>query len=105
MPYQFPIPAVPMLQESLDIAMYYLEHTRQAYPFSETERFCAEVIFQEWYAGRRHRLWLANRAIVALEQARKEARWERRERPRPGFGHQRLTAAELRRLAQDWISV
>jgi hypothetical protein len=58
----------PALQESLDIAIQYLELTGQAFPYSETERRCAEIIVEEWRVGRRHRIWLANKAIVSVEQ-------------------------------------
>ena len=51
MAYEFPIP---LLQKSLDTAMNYLEQTGQAYPLSQTRRFCAEVIYKEWKVGRRH---------------------------------------------------
>jgi hypothetical protein len=76
MSYLFPIPQVPALEDALDIAMDYLERTGQAFPLSQTERFCGQVIFEEWATGRRHRVWLANRAIGAVEQARK-ANWFR----------------------------
>ena len=59
----------PVLQSSLDIALDYLELTKQAYPFSKTEVSCARVILDEWLRGgwRRHPIWLANKAIVAIE--------------------------------------
>jgi hypothetical protein len=47
MPYPWPLdnPDV-ALQDALDIAMDYLEFTGQAYPFSETERLCAQTIMK-----------------------------------------------------------
>lgn len=75
MPSEFTIPH-PLRQKALVIAMHYLEQTAQAYPFSQTKRFCAQVIEEEWEKGRRHPVWLANKAITALEQARKE-NWAR----------------------------
>ncbi|MET3840583.1 hypothetical protein ABIE49_002661 [Bradyrhizobium sp. OAE829] len=60
----------PVLQSSLDIALAYLEATRQAYPYSMTEAVCARIILDEWLAANRkcrHRIWLANKAIVAIE--------------------------------------
>jgi hypothetical protein len=79
MPYEAsasaPVP-VPLLQQSLHIAMHYLQQTGQAFPISQTQNFCSDVIFEEWKHGRRHPVWLANKAIVALERAR-EAHWSR----------------------------
>jgi hypothetical protein len=60
----------PVLQASLDIALSYLEATKQAYPYSMTEVVCARIILDEWLVGSqkcRHRIWLANKAIVAIE--------------------------------------
>lgn len=48
----------------------------QAYPLSRMKRSCAQVICQEWKPGRHHPVWLANKAIRALKQAR-EAHWFR----------------------------
>jgi hypothetical protein len=59
--------------EALAIALNYLELTRQAYPYSETRWKCAQVIADEWNAGKRHRIWLANKAIVAIENCRRQA--------------------------------
>jgi hypothetical protein len=74
MPYPFPqAMGDPALQQALDIAMDYLEYTGQSFPYSETERVCALTILNEWHSGKRHRIWLANKAIVAIEQAMKPA--------------------------------
>jgi hypothetical protein len=59
-----------VLDEALDIALDYLEFTRQAYPFSETQEVCAETILQSWRLGVRHRIRLANDAIMAIENRR-----------------------------------
>jgi ATP/maltotriose-dependent transcriptional regulator MalT len=68
MPYPWPIEyAEVTLQEALDIALDYLESTKQAFPFSEVEKTCAHVILDAWKAGMRHRIKLANSAIVAIE--------------------------------------
>jgi hypothetical protein len=73
MPYPWPIEfADSRLQEALDIALDYLELTRQAYPFSEVEKACALVILTAWKRGVRHRVRLANYAIVAIEQRRQK---------------------------------
>jgi hypothetical protein len=69
MPYPWPIEQADVtLQEALDIAIYYLECTSQAYPFSEVERICACNILAAWKAGTKHRIRLANYAIVAIER-------------------------------------
>jgi hypothetical protein len=73
MPHETPIP-ISVMQKSLAIAMHYLLKTGQAYPLSQIRHFCAEVMYREWNAGRRHPVWLANKAIGALERAR-EAYW------------------------------
>ncbi|MET3844024.1 hypothetical protein [Bradyrhizobium sp. OAE829] len=68
-PWPFESPD-PVLQASLDIALDYLEATRQAYPYSMTEVVCARIILDEWLTGGRkcrHQIWLANKAIVAIE--------------------------------------
>jgi hypothetical protein len=69
MPYPWPIEfADSRLQEALDIALDYLEFTRQAVPFSEVERICANNILAAWKAGTKHRIRLANYAIVGIER-------------------------------------
>ena len=69
MPYPWPITDADVtLQDALDIALNYLEVTKQAYPFSETEQACAAVILAGWRSGVRHRIRLANNAIVAIER-------------------------------------
>jgi hypothetical protein len=67
--YPWPIADADLvLQEALDIAMDYLEFTGQAYPFSATQRFCAQTILRAWRAGRTHRIRLANDAINGIEK-------------------------------------
>lgn len=57
------------LNESLEIAMDYLEGTGQAYPFSETQVKAADAILVAWQADVRHRIRLANVGVVAIQQA------------------------------------
>jgi hypothetical protein len=57
-----------MLQDAMDIALDYLEFTRQAEPFTQVERVCANIILAAWKAGIRHRIKLANSAITAIER-------------------------------------
>jgi hypothetical protein len=72
--YPWPFAETDMtLEEALNIAMDYLELTRQAYPFSETQRICARVILQSWRQGTRHRIRLANDAIRVIEALQKPA--------------------------------
>ena len=74
MPYPWPLAeADVVLEEALDIAMYYLEFTDKAFPFSETQRICANAILQGWRRGTRHRIRLANDAINAVENGRAPA--------------------------------
>jgi hypothetical protein len=69
MSYPWPLAETDLvLEEALDIALDYLECTGQAFPFSETQRQCAHVILDKWRAGVKHRIKLANYAIVAIEQ-------------------------------------
>lgn len=58
-----------VLREALDIAMDYLEFTGQAY--IGTERICANTILRSWRRGTKHRIRLANDAIVAIEKSSK----------------------------------
>jgi hypothetical protein len=69
MPYPWPFEAPdPVLQSALDIALRYFELTNQAHPFSTAQVACARVILDERLTGEwRHALWLANKAIVAIE--------------------------------------
>lgn len=57
------------LNESLEIAMDYLEGSGQAYPYSETQVKAADAILAAWRVGARHRIRLANVGIVAVQQA------------------------------------
>ena len=55
------------LNEALEIAMDYLELTRQAYPYSETQVWAADAILAAWRSGVRHKIRLANYAIGVVE--------------------------------------
>jgi hypothetical protein len=66
--YQWPVFVTDsVVLEAFDIALDYLERSGQAYPYSETQHICAKIIFDEWNEGKRHPIWLANKAIVAVE--------------------------------------
>jgi hypothetical protein len=67
---QWPHDIDPVLQEAFDIALDYLEFTGQAFPFQETQEECARIVIDEWAAGRKHRIWLANKAVAAIELKR-----------------------------------
>jgi hypothetical protein len=55
------------LNEVLKIAVDYLQLTRQAYPYSETQVWAAEAILAAWRSGVRHKIRDANYAIGAVE--------------------------------------
>ena len=62
--------ADPAIQSALDIALGYLQFTNQMRSDGTTEVACARVILDEWLTGgsrHQHPLWLANKAIVAIE--------------------------------------
>jgi hypothetical protein len=56
------------MDEALDTAMNYLEHTGQAERFIVVQRVAATAIVTAWKMGERHRLRLANIAIKAVER-------------------------------------
>ena len=55
------------LNEALEIAMDYLELTRQAYSYSEMQVRAADAILAAWRSGVRHKIRLANFAIGAVQ--------------------------------------
>ena len=67
MAYPWPL-TDPVLQESLDIALDYLEFTGQATPFIPTQWLCANAILTGWSNGERRRVALANFAIEVIEK-------------------------------------
>jgi len=73
-PYPWPIANPdPKLQEALDVAPDYLEFTGQTSPYSEVEMACATIILGVWEIGIRHRIRMANCAIVAIEEIKTAA--------------------------------
>ena len=56
------------LDDSLRIAMDYLERTGQAEPYCVVLSVAADTILTQWRAGIRHKLRLANSAICAVER-------------------------------------
>jgi hypothetical protein len=58
------------LDESLGIAMEFLEGSGQAHPYSETQMKAADAILAAWRAGARHPIRLANVGIMAVQRAR-----------------------------------
>jgi hypothetical protein len=68
MSYPWPATETPdVLDQALDIALGYLERAGRAFPLSETRRICAEAILVAWRKGTKHKLRLANSAIVTME--------------------------------------
>ena len=57
----------PTFEEALDIALAYLEQTGQASNYVYISRRAARAIKTEWERGVRHKIALANAAIVAVE--------------------------------------
>ena len=57
-----------VLNDALDIVMRYFDPPLDQQDYASVERFAAEFIFQEWKAGTRHKLALANKAIHAVEE-------------------------------------
>ena len=60
----------PALQQAFDIALDYLELTGQAFSLEAVQQECGRVIVEEWAKGRKHRIWLANKAIESIERQR-----------------------------------
>jgi hypothetical protein len=65
--YPWPLNVDAVLNEALEIAMHYLEVTGQADAFFQTQATAASAILNAWQAGARHKIRLANCAIVAVE--------------------------------------
>lgn len=71
MDYRWPLPHPdPLLDESLDIALNYLEATGQAKADDDTQHVVAGSVLAAWLQGARHKLRLANVGIVAAQEAR-----------------------------------
>ena len=65
-------PAEAALQNALEIAFGYLVQTGQAEPTVATQYEIARTLVHEWNTGKRHRIWLANKAIVAFQKSAKQ---------------------------------
>jgi len=57
-----------VMNDALDIALYYLDRTGQAVRFQEAQSKAAMAIAVAWKGGVRHRIRLANIAITAVER-------------------------------------
>jgi hypothetical protein len=69
MNYPWPSPNPdPMLEEALNIALDYLAASEQEKLGDSTRNRVASIIFTAWQEGIRHRIQLANVAIVAVQQ-------------------------------------
>jgi hypothetical protein len=58
----------PLLQEAMDIAMTYLERAGTLRLFVNAEDLVATEVLGAWRRGVRHKIALANAAIVAAEK-------------------------------------
>jgi hypothetical protein len=56
------------LEDALCIAMRYLQQAGLCDDFANVERKAASVILCHWRAGVKHPIYLANKAIVAVEK-------------------------------------
>jgi hypothetical protein len=66
--YPWPTGDYNAMDVALDIAMNYLDRTGQAVMFKEVQWKAAMAIAAAWKTGERHRVRLANIAIMAVEQ-------------------------------------
>jgi hypothetical protein len=57
----------PLFQEAMDIAMTYLEKVGILRLFVDAEELVAREVLDAWCRGVRHKIALANAAIVAVE--------------------------------------
>jgi hypothetical protein len=62
------------LDQSLKIALEYLQLTGQAQDYRYTEQVVATAIIRSWRAGTRHPIRLANDGIAAIESKKAAAR-------------------------------
>jgi len=58
----------PLIEEAMDIAMTYLEKIGNLSRFVDAEELVAGEILDAWCLGVRHKIALANAAIVAVEK-------------------------------------
>jgi hypothetical protein len=67
-----------VMDDALNIALQYLDHTGQIVRFKETQFTAAMAIAAAWKRGERRRIKLADLAIVAVEHGmeRQKVAWE-----------------------------
>jgi len=69
-------PPEPVVFDAFQIALVYLVKTGQAEDTVEVQHELARAIVCEWNAGKHHRIWLANKAIIAFQRkANQRAPW------------------------------
>jgi hypothetical protein len=56
-----------VLSDALDIVMRYFDLPIDGQDYASVEKFAAEFMLEEWKAGTRPKLVLANKAIQAVE--------------------------------------
>ena len=61
-------PPEPALLNAFEIALGYLVQSGKAEETVETQYELARTLIREWSTGKHHRIWLANKAIVAFEE-------------------------------------
>ena len=57
-----------VLNDALEIVMRYFDLPLSGKDYSSVEKFAAQAIFEDWKAGTRHKIILANKAIAAVEE-------------------------------------
>jgi hypothetical protein len=57
-----------VLNDALDLVMRYFDPPLDEKDYASVEKFAVEIICEEWKAGTRHKLALANKAIRAVEE-------------------------------------
>src|SRR5215211_7338275 len=57
-----------VLNDALEIVMRYFDLPLSEQDYASVEKFAAQAIFDDWKAGTRHKIILANKAIAAVEE-------------------------------------
>jgi hypothetical protein len=57
------------LNDALEIVMRYFDLPLDEKDYASVEKFAAQAIFEDWKAGTRHKIILANKAIAAVEES------------------------------------
>jgi hypothetical protein len=58
-----------VVKDELEIVMRYFDLPLDEKDYASVEKFAAQAIFEDWKAGTRHKIILANKAIAAVEES------------------------------------